>query len=127
MFSQIVCTGTVIILNRTYDWLYNNLLRRVLKKHSNHNQVVFCHLNIILYVSFSPTIVSVVLHPSTGDDEHKRFVCLTLVIHLPPKVLYVLIAHTVDALVSGHLREMKKVSITGAGHLREWFSDISGH
>ena len=88
---------------------------------------MFCHLNIILYFSFSPTAVSVVLHPSTGDDEHKRFVCLTLVIHLPLKVLYVLIVHTVEALVSGHSREMKKVSITRAGHLLEWFSYISGH
>lgn len=121
-----VCTGTVIILNRTWDWLYN-FLRRVLKKYSYQDQDVFYHLNIILYVSFSPTTVSVVLHPSTGDDEHKRFVCLTLVIHLPPKVLYVLIVHAVKALVSGHSREMKKVSITVAGHLWEWFSDISGH
>lgn len=121
-----VCTGTVIILNRTWDWLYN-FLRRALKKYSYQDQDVFCHLNIILYVSFSPTTVSVMLHPSTGDDEHKRFVCLTLVIHLPPKVLYVLIVHAVKALVSGHLREMKKVSITVAGHLWEWFSDVSGH
>ena len=123
-----VCTGTVIILNTSWDWLYNNLSGRVLKKYSNQDQVVFCHLNIILCISFSPTTVSVVLHPSTGDDEHKRFVCLTLVIHLPPKVLYtLLIVHTVEALVSRHSREMKKVSITGAGHLREWFPNISGH
>ena len=88
---------------------------------------MFCHLNIILYFFFSPATVSVVLHPSTGDDEHKRFVCLTLVIHLPPKVLYVLIVYTVDALVSRHSRETKKVSITGADHLRKGFSDIRGH
>ncbi len=29
---------------------------------------------------------------------------------------------TVEALVSGHPREAKKVSVTGAGRLREWFS-----
>ncbi|KAL9981644.1 hypothetical protein ACROYT_G010376 [Oculina patagonica] len=32
-----------------------------------------------------PIAVSVLLHPSTGDEEHKRFVCLTLVIDLPDK------------------------------------------
>lgn len=34
-----------------------------------------------------PTAVSVLLHPSTGDEEDKRFVCLTLLIHLPKKYL----------------------------------------
>ena len=29
---------------------------------------------------------------------------------------------TVEALVGGHLRDAKKVSVTGAGRLREWFS-----
>ena len=29
---------------------------------------------------------------------------------------------TVKALVSGHPRDAKKVSATGAGRLREWFS-----
>ncbi|KAL9958854.1 hypothetical protein ACROYT_G035924, partial [Oculina patagonica] len=29
---------------------------------------------------------------------------------------------TVEALVSGHPRDAKKVSVTGAGRLREWFS-----
>lgn len=32
-----------------------------------------------------PTSVSVSLHPSTADEEHKRFVCLTLVLVLPQK------------------------------------------
>ncbi|KAJ7387382.1 hypothetical protein OS493_004376 [Desmophyllum pertusum] len=32
-----------------------------------------------------PFAVSVLLHPSTGDEEDKRFVCLTLVIDLPEK------------------------------------------
>ena len=35
---------------------------------------------------FRPAAVSVLLHPSTGDEEDKRFVCLTLVISLPQKV-----------------------------------------
>ena len=30
--------------------------------------------------------------------------------------------NTVEALVSGHPRDAKKVSVTGAGRLREWFS-----
>ena len=30
--------------------------------------------------------------------------------------------HTVEALASGHPRDAKKVSVTGAGRLREWFS-----
>ena len=30
--------------------------------------------------------------------------------------------YTVEALVSGHPRDAKKVSVTGAGRLREWFS-----
>ena len=30
--------------------------------------------------------------------------------------------YTVEALVSGNPRDAKKVSITGAGHVREWFS-----
>ena len=38
------------------------------------------------FPSFRPTAVSVLLHPSTGDEEDKRFVCLTLLIHLPKKV-----------------------------------------
>ncbi len=29
---------------------------------------------------------------------------------------------TVEALVSGHPRDVKKVSVTGVGRLREWFS-----
>ncbi len=29
---------------------------------------------------------------------------------------------TVEALVSGHPRDAKKVSVTGAGRLPEWFS-----
>ena len=37
-------------------------------------------------LSSRPIAVSVQLHPSTGDEEDKRFVCLTLVIHLPDKV-----------------------------------------
>ena len=47
----------------------------------------FDSLNIKNCISFSPSAVSVLLHPSTGDEEHKRFVCLTLLIHLPPEVL----------------------------------------
>lgn len=38
------------------------------------------------FPSFRPTAVSVLLHPSTGDEEDKRFVCLTLLVHLPKKV-----------------------------------------
>ena len=33
-----------------------------------------------------------------------------------------LVIITVEALVSGHPRNVKKVSVTGAGRLREWFS-----
>ena len=32
------------------------------------------------------------------------------------------IINTVEALVSGHPRDAIKVSVTGAGRLREWFS-----
>ena len=39
-----------------------------------------------MHISFRLTAVSVLLHPSTGDEEDKRFVCLTLVIYLPDKV-----------------------------------------
>ena len=32
---------------------------------------------------------------------------------------------TVEALVSGHPRDAKKVSVTGVGRLREWFSQAT--
>ena len=35
--------------------------------------------------------------------------------------------NTVEALVSGHPRDAKKVSVTAAGRLREWFRIVSGH
>ena len=38
------------------------------------------------------------------------------------KFAFVLFCYTVEALVSGHPRDAIKMSVTGAGRLREWFS-----
>ncbi len=61
-------------------------------------------------------------HDRCYNHSGKCIETLGLNVLKKPLYYYYILLSTVEALVSGHPRDGKKVSVTGAGRLREWFS-----
>jgi len=66
-----------------YIWIVNSILNCIIIQPcflTLHINAKFCtNSNVCNIICFSETQLQITLHPSTGDVDEKKFVCLTLV------------------------------------------------